>query len=428
MHARAELDAIQTRRLRETCAALAASNPFYGPRLRAAGIDPATVTPDRFRERMPFTLRDDWTRDQLDHPPFGTNLTYPLARYSRFCRSSGSTGRPMVWLDTVEDWSAMLECWTRIYAAAGLTDRTYRIAFTFSFGPFLGFWTAFDAAARLGHLCMPAGGLSTLARLHMLMETRAEVLCCTPTYAIRMAHTAAAEGIDLARSAVRVIIVAGEPGGSIPATRKQIAGHWNGARVCDHHGMTEIGPISYECPVRPGVLHVMEDAYLPEIVAGELVLTTLRRPGSPLLRYRTGDLVSAESGGPCACGSHELRLLGGIIGRQDDMVIVRGVNIFPSAVEEIVRAVGGVDEYQVQETNAGDLPELLIRIEAPAGDAVRRKLEQRLQEALYLRLPVVLVPAGTLPRFELKSRRWLRAPAIVPPPTPPAGGRASHET
>lgn len=422
MRSRAELDLHQTRLLRETCAALLATNAFYGPRLRAAGIDPATVTPAEFVARLPFTLRDEWTRDQLDHPPFGTNLTYPLARYSRFCRTSGSTGQPMTWLDTQEDWGAMLDCWTRIFAAAGLADRPHRICFAFSFGPFLGFWSAFDAAARLGHLCMPAGGLTTLARLHMLMDARADVLCCSPTYAIRMAHTAAAEGIDLTKSAVRVIIVAGEPGGSIPATRRHLSELWNGARVCDHHGMTEIGPVSYECPVREGVLHVMEDAYLSEIVADELVLTTLRRPGAPLLRYRTGDLVNPERGGPCACGSHELRLLGGILGRKDDMVVVRGVNIFPSAVEEIVRAVGGVEEFQVRVARPGDMLELMVRIEAPGGESIRRKLEKRFLEMLFLRIPVEVVPVGTLPRFELKSKRWVREAAAGQTATPHTSG------
>ena len=419
MLSRAELDALQTRLLRETCATLLATNAFYGPRLRAAGITPATVTPATFFERMPFTLRAEWTRDQLDHPPFGTNLSFPLARYSRICRTSGSTSQPMTWLDTNDDWSAMLDCWARIYSAAGLAERPHRICFGFSFGPFLGFWTAFDAAARLGHLCMPGGGLSTIARLRMIMDMRAEVLCCSPTYAIRIAHVAAAEGIDLATSAVRTIIVAGEAGGSIPATRRHISELWHGARVCDHHGMTEVGPVSYECPVRPGVLHVMEDAYLPEIVEDELVLTTLRRPGAPLLRYRTGDVVTAERGGQCACGSHELRLVGGILGRKDDMVIVRGVNIFPSAVEEIVRSVGGVDEFQVRVTSPGDMLDLMLLIEAPGGEAIRRKLEQRFLEALFLRITVEIVPAGTLPRFELKSKRWLR----VTESSQPDGGR-----
>lgn len=411
MQTRDQITAHQTRLLRELCAALSASNPFYAPRLREAGIDPATVTPASFVERMPFTTRAEWTRDQLDHPPFGTNLTFPVQRYSRFCRTSGSTGQPMVWLDTAETWSAMLDCWDRVFAAAGLADGPHRFLFAFSFGPFLGFWSAFDAAARRGHLCMPAGGLTTIARLKMLLDTQADVLCCTPTYAIRLAHTAEAERLDLARSAVRTIIVAGESGGSIPATRQHISEHWNGARVFDHHGMTEIGPVTYECPREPGVLHVMEDAYLPEVVDDELVLTSLRRAGSPLLRYRTCDVVSAERDGACACGSHELRLLGGILGRKDDMVVVRGVNIYPSAVEEIVRSVGGVVEYRVDVATRDDMMELAVKVEAPDGEAVRRKLEKRFMEVLFLRVPVEVVAAGTLPRFEMKAKRWVRTDA-----------------
>src|SRR5262249_34165146 len=144
-----------------------------------------------------------------------------------------------------------------------------RFFFAFSFGPFLGFWTAFEAGLRLGCMCLPGGGQSSAARLRAILENRATVLCCTPTYAIRLGEVAAAEGIDLAAGAVRTILVAGEPGGSIPATRARIERLWPGARVRDHHGMTEIGPVSFECPARPGVLHVIEAGYLPEIIDPE---------------------------------------------------------------------------------------------------------------------------------------------------------------
>ncbi|HMO63872.1 MAG TPA: phenylacetate--CoA ligase family protein, partial [Verrucomicrobiota bacterium] len=197
---------------------------------------------------------------------------------------------------------------------------------------------------------------------------------------------------------------------------------WSGARVHDHHGMTETGPVSYECPARPGVLHVIEAAYLAEVVPpaadvpgeiGELVLTTLTRVGMPLLRYRTGDLVRTEPpGAPCACGSVELALPGGILGRADDMIVVRGVNVYPSAVDAIVRARPGVAEYRVAVTHAGALAGLRVEVEpAPGteGTALATALAADFQAALALRVPVAAVPPGALPRSEHKARRWVRA-------------------
>jgi phenylacetate-CoA ligase len=397
----------QTRALRSLCQGLIPDNRFYTDTLRNTGLDLTSMTLDDFSARMPLTTRLQWTRDQLDHPPYGTNLTYPLDRYIRFCRTSGSTGHPMIWLDTRETWDAMLDNWIRVFQAAGVTEPS-RIFFAFSFGPFLGFWTAYEAATKAGHLCIPGGGLSSEDRLMLLMDTQAEALCCTPTYAIRLAHVAEREGIDLATTNVKFIVVAGEPGGSIPATREHISDHWNGARVCDHHGMTEVGPVTYECPVEPGVLHVMEDAYYPEVIDDELILTTLKRPGSPLLRYKTGDIVSAERRSPCRCGTHELTLLGGILGRKDDMTVIRGINIFPSAVEEIVRRMGSIDEYKVEISTQNDLAAMKVIIESQGGETVRRKLEKTFQRALFLRIPVVLAPANSLPRYEMKAKRWVK--------------------
>jgi phenylacetate-CoA ligase len=313
----------------------------------------------------------------------------------------------MIWLDTRETWDAMLDSWARVFAAAGVVE-TKRIFYAFSFGPFLGFWTAYGAAIKIGHMCIPGGGLSSVARLRLLIDTKAEVLCCTPTYAIRLAHVAEQEDIDLANTNVRTIIVAGEPGGSIPSTREHISEHWAGARVFDHHGMTEVGPVTYECPAEPGVLHVMEDAFYPEVLDDELILTTLRRPGSPLLRYKTGDVVSAERRSPCACGTEELCLLGGILGRKDDMTIIRGVNVFPSAIEEIVRSVDDIDEYRVELFTRNDLAEIKVIIEGKGGEALRLDLEKRFQRALFLRIPVESVASGSLPRYEMKAKRWVK--------------------
>ena len=397
--------------LRTLCQDLIPDNAFYTRTLKDSGLDCERMTLEQFSARMPLTTRKAWTEDQLAHPPFGSNLTYPVERYVRFSRTSGSTRRPMIWLDTAESWDCLLDCWARVFKAAGVTG-SQRLFFAFSFGPFLGFWTAYDAAMKLGHMVIPAGGLSSEARLRLLADTQAEVLCCTPTYAIRLARVAQQEGIDMGTLNVHRIVVAGEPGGSIPAMRKHISQLWGGARVFDHHGMTEVGPVTYECPAEPGVLHVMEDAHFPEVIGDELILTTLRRTGSPLLRYQTGDVVRAERRLPCACGSVELSLLGGILGRKDDMAIIRGVNVFPSVIEELVHATGGIEEYQVELSSAEDLAEMKITIEAPAGESVCRDLQQQIQRTLTLRVPVDLAATGSLPRYEMKAKRWIRGPAF----------------
>jgi phenylacetate-CoA ligase len=410
----------QLEQLRSLVAELFPGNVFYSQKYNAAGITFDVASLEDFSRRFPFTTKSELVENQQAHPPFGTNLTYPLDRYTRFHQTSGTTGTPLRWLDTPESWDGMLESWTEVYRAAGV-DRNDRIYFAFSFGPFIGFWMAFEAGTRMGALCLPGGGMSSATRIRGILDSAATILCCTPTYAIRLAEVAAEEKIDLRSVRVKTIIVAGEPGGSIPAVRARIEQLWPGARVFDHHGMTEVGPVTYECPKRPGVLHVIESAYYAEVIdpatsqslppgrEGELVLTTLGRTGSPLLRYRTGDLVKADAQ-PCPCGRGEMALIGGILGRTDDMVVVRGVNIYPSAVEEIIRATDGVSEYQVRISTVQALTELSLQIEAKPGcDDVATKLEKSFQSKFALRVPVTMVPPGTLPRFEMKAKRWVRS-------------------
>jgi phenylacetate-CoA ligase len=420
---RGAIEARQIETLRALLAALLPDNPFYSAKFRAAGMDPDLASLDQFYERAPFTFKQELIEDQRDHYPYGSNLTYPLERYTRFSQTSGTTGQPMRWLDTPESWVWMLDNWAQVYRAADVTAED-RIFFAFSFGPFLGFWTAFEAAARLGCLSFPGGGMRSGARLRTLIDTGATVLCCTPTYAIRLAEVAAEEKIDLAAAKVRKIIVAGEPGGSIPGTRTHIEKLWQGARVVDHHGMTEVGPVSYGCPQRPGVLHVIESSYIAEVIdpasgravppggKGELVLTNLGRVGSPLLRFRTGDVVEGAPDGRCECGTYERALAGGILGRTDDMVVVRGVNVYPSAVEDILRTCDGVAEYRVEIRTDHAMPELSIQVE-PAPDhqdaaTLAHRIEAALRNAFALRISVSSVPYGKLPRFETKAQRWVR--------------------
>ena len=400
----------QLEKLRALLAEITPGNGYQTARLTAAGVDAGIASLVEFSARMPFTTKAELVADQAAYPPYGSNLTHPIERYSRFCQTSGTTARPLVILDTAESWDWLLGNWAHIYRASGLAagDRIY---FAFSFGPFLGFWTAFEAAAKLGFLCLPGGGLGSAARLRALIEQRATVLCCTPTYALHLAEVAVAEGIDLAKSAVRKIIVAGESGGSVPAVRARISTAWHGARVIDHYGMTEVGPVAFQEADAEGVLRVIEESYFAEVIepgsgavvapgeVGELVLTTLGRSACPLLRYRTGDLVRriADDAG--------FALAGGIIGRVDDMVVVRGVNLYPSAVDAVVRAVPEIAEYRVAVSRRGALTEVALQIEGE--DAAAEKLARALTSAFSLRIPVTRVARGTLPRFEMKARRWV---------------------
>lgn len=421
---RAALEAHQLAQLRTLLAAVLPSNPFYARKFSGCGLKKAPASFDEFRARVPFTMKAEIAADQTANPPFGSNLTFPIENYTRQHQTSGTSGAPLRWLDTTDSWNWMLDNWERVHRAGGVTQHD-RIFFAFSFGPFLGFWTAFESAVRIGALVIPGGGMSSAARLRTILDTRATVVCCTPTYAIRLAEVAAEEKIDLRKSAVRLLSVAGEPGGSIPAVRARLQQLWPGVHVHDHHGMTETGPVSYEDPARPCSLRVIESAYLAEVInsatlqpvargeTGELVLTTLGRTGSPLIRYRTGDLVKpvfARAGAQNA--DLFLTLEGGILGRVDDMVVVRGVNVYPSAVEEIIRGLGGIAEYRVHVLNAGALTELRVEIEpdATCRDAVAlaTQLERRFQSSLALRVDVRLAEPGALPRFENKAKRWVR--------------------
>ncbi|MGO8699166.1 MAG: phenylacetate--CoA ligase family protein [Limisphaerales bacterium] len=416
---RATISTGQLAQLRRLMAALLPGNAFY--RKKFAGIDPCVASLEDFSVRFPFTTKQELVEDQRAAPPFGTNLTFPAKLYTRFHQTSGTTSAPLRWLDHPESWAAMVENWKEIFLAAGIgaEDRVY---FAFSFGPFIGFWLAFAAAEQLGCLCLPGGSLSSAGRLHGILENGATVLCCTPSYAVHLAEVAAREGIDLNGCAVRALIVAGEPGGSIPATRRRISELWPKAAVFDHHGMTETGPVSHQCPAEPGTLHILERAFLAEVIdaqgkparegeVGELVLTTLERIGSPVLRYRTGDLVRAKPlAQACVCGRQSLALAGGILGRTDEMIIVRGVNIFPTAVEDVLRGFPEVAEYRVDVDGSRSLTEIKLNLEPQADCAEPAELGARVQETLQrvfnLRVPVTLAPAGSLPRFEMKAKRW----------------------
>ena len=410
-----ELKAAQLARVRALLAAVLPTNPFYARKF--AGVAASDIRTLTDFAKLPFTTKPELATDQAAHPPYGTNLTYPVERYSRLHQTSGtSTGQPLRWLDTPESWEWVQSCWQVSFPFMGLTPRD-RVFFPFSFGPFIGFWSSYEAASRFGALVVPGGGMTTTARLHYLLEHAITVVFATPTYALHLAETAAKAGIDLAASTVRAVVVAGEPGGNIPATRERIERVW-GARVFDHYGMTEVGPVAVEAAECPGQMYLLECEYLAEVVdpdtgravpdgaAGELVLTNLGRVGSPLVRYRTGDLVRVATT-PDPTGRTWRRLDGGILGRADDMIHVRGNNLYPGAIEAIVRRFPDVAEYRICVDHSKPLADLRLEVEPVAGDGrtLAEAVARAVRDELLFRVDVTPCPPGSLPRFEMKARR-----------------------
>jgi phenylacetate-CoA ligase len=420
---RAALQQRQLERVRQLLDEVSVHNPFWRAKLQAAGYQPGNITTlDDFR-RLPLTTKHELVADQNAHPPYGTNLTYPLTRYCRLHQTSGTTGRPMRWLDTPESWDWLMGCWAQIYRIVGLRPDDV-LAFPFSFGPFIGFWAAFDGAVRLGNLCLPMGGMSSEARLQMIADLNATVVCCTPTYALRLVEVAESIGMDLAGTKVRKLIVAGEPGGNIPEVRQRIEAGW-GARLFDHWGMTDITSLGIEPEANPGGLLILESECIAEIInpetsdpvprgeLGELVITNLGRWGMPVIRYRTGDLVRAATE-PCKSGLELLRLEGGILARADDMVTIRGNNVFPSSIEAIVRQFPEVVEFRIIIERVRAMQHLRLEIEpatalhAEALDELVSRIARSMKDRLNFQAEIQGVACGSLPRFEGKARRVVR--------------------
>ncbi|QDT56458.1 Phenylacetate-coenzyme A ligase [Caulifigura coniformis] len=402
--------------LREMLSEVLLRNPFWQKKLQ--GIDVATLQSPHDLDRLPFLFKPELVADQAAHPPYGSNLTDPRTRYTRVHGTSGTTGRPLRCLDTAESWQWVLSCWEQIYSLIGIRDDDV-FAFPFSFGPFLGFWAAFEGAQKIGRMCLAGGGLSSEARLRMIEENSATVVCCTPTYALRLAEAAAAMGMDLANGPVRAIVVAGEPGGNVPAIRERIESAWD-ATVYDHWGMTEVGPLAVEPANDRGGLQMLAGKCLAEVIdpatgksqtpgeLGELVVTNLGRWGQPMIRYRTGDLVRERPGSPPLSPYLE----GGVLGRTDDMFIVRGNNVFPTSVEAVLREFDDVVEYRMTLRHKREMPHLMIEVEPrPECDTIAalcERIHRRIKDRLNFQPEILAVGVGELPRFELKGRRFIR--------------------
>ena len=359
---------------------------------------------------LPFTFKEELLSGSPNQ--LAANLTYPRAKYIRFHQTSGTHGRPLVVLDTAEDWEWWIDCWQFVLDAADI-KRGDCVFMAFSFGPFIGFWSAFDAACARGCLAVPGGGLTTLARLELMRTTGASAVFCTPSYALHLAEVGHEHQIDVGELEVRTLVLAGEPGGSVPATRERIEKTWQ-ARVLDHSGASEVGPWGYGDD-HGGGLYVNEHDFIAEFLnvetgteasegeLSELVITNLGRTGSPIIRYRTGDLVrpSWQHGG----ANGFVYLPGGVLSRADDMMVIRGVNVFPSSVEQILRSFPELIEYRMTARRLSEMDQLFIEIEDRLNQPERVATEMRLR--LGLKVEVIAVPLGTLPRVEGKGKRFI---------------------
>ncbi len=413
--------ALETLQIEKLCSMLEqiyGRNRFYTDKFNAAGIHPDSIQTLDDLKRLPLTSKSELVQAQSDALPFGSNTTFEESAYSRFHQTSGTTGTPLRVLDTPESWDWWGRCWGHVLAGAGLTEND-RMFVPFSFGPFIGFWAAVEGAQKINALMIPGGGRDSLQRLHLMKELGATAMCCTPTYALRLAEVAQESSFDLSEIPLRTLIHAGEPGANVPATKVRIESVWN-AKCYDHAGASEIGAHSFECEVQPNGTHVTESEFIVEVLnpetlepvpageQGELIITNLGRIGYPVIRYRSGDLVVLNQQ-KCTCGRSFARFEGGVIGRADDMVVVRGVNIFPSAVENLVRQCESVEEFRITVTTDREMGNLAIELELSKNanpESARKTVDQTIQNGLSLRPEITLVPSGSLPRFEMKAKRF----------------------
>ncbi len=424
---RSRLEALQLAKLRRQAVWALQRSPWYGRALGSAGFDAASLGALRSLDdlaKLPMLTREQWMSSQFEHPPYGEIPTIGGEGAIRVHTTSGTTGRgPLRALDSRKDWAWIAEMWA--YGIWGCGVRPGDTAYiAFGYGSFIGFWGLHYSMEKIGVLNVPGGAQTTEMRVRQIIDFGVTVVASTPTYALRLAQEAQALGIDLRGSSVQRVILSGEPAGSIPQTKALIEEQW-GAKAFDTAGMTEIGTIMvFECEHQPGGTHIIEDHVIEEVInpdtlapvpygeAGERVVTSFGRGSTPLLRYRTGDLVCKVPASRCSCGRGFDIYEGGILGRVDDMKIIRGTNVYPRAIEAIVREFPEVDEFQTVITREGVRDEITLRVE-PNADCDEQRWKG-LSETLHGRLAmaheglnfrVERAGAGELPRFELKAQR-----------------------
>lgn len=421
---RERLEALQLKKFKRIVEWAYHNSPFYGRLYRDAGLEPGDIKEFKDIRRVPKTdkgmLREVQTRPPF---PYGDILAVPLSEVTEFRQTSGTTGTPVYQAETWQDWEWWSECWAYILYAQGYRD-TDRVFLPFGYNIFVAFWAGHYGAEKIGCEVVPGGVLDTEARILKMQEIRCTAFMATPTYVLGMADTARRMGIDPAKDLpVARITCAGEPGASIPTTKKRIEDAW-GARVYDHIGATEIGAWSYECTFQPGGLHVNEPFFLVEIEDletgepiveagknGRMVITALDRVAKPCIRFDSKDVIR-WSDRTCECG-RTLRLIdGGVVGRTDDITKVKGVLLAPTAIEEVVRSMPELgNDYQVVVSKKGDIDDILLEIEllpqyVSGKEEVLGRLKDLLRVKVNLGFKIVVHPFGTLPRYEVKAKRF----------------------
>jgi phenylacetate-CoA ligase len=417
---RDEMAMVQFQKLETLLKKVFASNRFYQNKFANQGIALSEIQSIDDLQKLPFTTKKEFEEDQERHPPFGTNMTEPIENYVQYHQTSGTTGRPLKFLDTQEswEWRGRVACY--ILKGAGV-KKGDRILFPFNFGPYTAFWIMYQGAYQLGNLIIPTGGWNSLQRLQCILETRATVMPTTPSYAMILANTAIERQIDIANSSVRILMLSGEPGALIPGIKEKLERLWN-AQCFDYIGLTEVGTWGFQCTEEQNGVHIIESEFIAEIVdpktgipvqegeVGELVITNLGRSCTPAIRYRTGDLVKVKER-ECPCGRTFKMLEGGVLGRKDEMIIIRGVNVFPNFLANVVESyIQPGDDYLVELYKKRGIDEIAIKLEIKDGgrkEVIQRTIQDEIKGKLNLRVEVEVVPIGTLPKFTFKAKHFI---------------------
>jgi phenylacetate-CoA ligase len=415
---RPALEALQFKRLQQVLQRVYRNVPFYEESFDNAGISPDDIKSLADLRRLPFTTK----QDMRDSYPYGL-FAAPMEEIVRIHASSGTTGKPTVVGYTSRDISNWSDLMARSFVAAG-AHRGDIIHNAYGYGLFTGGLGAHYGAERLGASVIPISGGNTKRQLMIMQDFGSTVLTCTPSYSLFMAEEAKAEGIDFKALKLRVGIFGAEPWSE--AMRREIEAKLN-LHAIDIYGLSEImGPgVAIECIEAKSGLHIWEDHFIPEIIdpesgevlpegeQGELVITTITKEGIPLIRYRTRDITSLTYA-PCVCGRTHARLAR-MSGRSDDMLIIRGVNVFPSQIESILVRIEGVEPHYLlivdREENLDTLEvqveigEELFSDEIKVLQSLSRRIEKEIKENLGVTSRVKLVEPKTIQRSEGKAKR-----------------------
>ena len=420
-----KLQALQVKKFKRIVNWAYENSPFYRRLYQDAGLEPGDIKSFEDIQKVP-KIEKDMMRDvqQREPFPYGDMLSVPLNRVTAFRQTSGTTGTPVYQADTWQDWEWWSESWCYILYAQGYRD-TDRVFIPFGYNIFVAFWAGHYGAEKIGCEVIPGGVLDTQARILKMQELRCNAFMATPTYVLGMADTAINKlGIDPARDlSIQKITCAGEPGASIPTTKKRMEEAW-GAKVYDHIGATEIGAWCYECTEQPGGLHVNEGLYLVEIEdidtgeiitepgkQGKMVITALDRIAKPCIRFDSKDVI-LWADHQCDCGRTFRLIDGGVVGRADDITKVKGVLLAPTAIEEVVRSLPELaDEYEVIVDKKGDIDTILLKIEILPGkegeqEPILFRLKDQLRVKTNLGYQIQVHPHGSLPRYEVKAKRF----------------------